>query len=413
MSLSVDIEKTYGEFTLHVAFETENEVFAILGASGCGKSLTLKCIAGIERPDRGVIRLDGDVLFDSERRINVPARKRNIGYLFQDYALFPNMTVLENIMCGAKDRALAQEFVERFYLEGKERLYPRQLSGGQKQRVALARMLAARPKYLLLDEPFSALDNHLKSRLERELMDVMDRYGRHAIFVSHDRNEVYRMTDRIAVMDNGDLVDIRPKAELFKAPRTLAATLLTGCKNVTGLERREGRLYAVDWGIYLHPAGEDAGQYRYAAVRAHYFEPMDTPEAEQAAYEQAGSERMELRRNELEQTVSEQTGSGQNELEQVGAERIGLGQDGTGLAGLEGGMDTVNCIECEIIREIEDTFSMVVLFRNKNSEQTGEEAVLTAEFSKEEWEVVRSQSILQGRALWLRIPEERIILLER
>ena len=382
MSLYVDIEKTYGDFTLRVAFETEDEVFAILGASGCGKSLTLKCIAGIERPDRGVIRLDGDVLFDSERRINVPARKRNIGYLFQDYALFPNMTVLENIMCGAKDRALAQEFVERFYLEGKERLYPRQLSGGQKQRVALARMLAAKPRYLLLDEPFSALDNHLKSRLERELLDVMDQYGRHVIFVSHDRNEVYRMTDRIAVMDNGSVVDIRPKKELFEAPRTLAATLLTGCKNVTGLEQREGSLYAVDWGIYLHTEEEDVGQYQYAAVRAHYFEP--------ATYEKT-------------------------ESEQAGAERTELESDGTAQTGLgcEDSADMVNCIECEIIREVEDTFSMVVLFRNKNSERTGEEAVLTAEFSKEEWEAIRSRTIFKGRALWLRIPEERIILLER
>lgn len=352
MSLCVDIEKTCGDFTLKVAFETEDEVFAILGASGCGKSLTLKCIAGIERPDRGVIRLDGDVLFDSERRINVPARNRRIGYLFQDYALFPNMTVFENIMCGAKDRALAQEFVERFYLEGKDGLYPRQLSGGERQRVALARMLSAKPRYLLLDEPFSALDNHLKSRLERELMDVMDQYGRHAIFVSHDRNEVYRITDRIAVMDNGSVVDVRPKAELFEAPRTLAATLLTGCKNVTGLEWRGDKLYALDWGIYLKVAGEDVGQYRYAAVRAHYFEPMEKP-------------------------------------------------------------DMVNCIECEIIREIEDTFSMVVLFRNKNSVQTREEAVLTAEFSKEEWEAIRNRTVIQGGTLWLHIPEERIILLER
>lgn len=352
MSLCVDIEKTCGDFTLKVAFETENEVFAILGASGCGKSLTLKCIAGIERPDRGVIRLDGEVLFDSKRHINVPARKRNIGYLFQDYALFPNMDVFDNILCGAKDRALAQEFVARFCLEGMEKLYPRQLSGGQKQRVALARMLAARPRYLLLDEPFSALDSHLKFRLERELMDIMDRYGRHVLFVSHDRNEVYRLTDRIAVMDNGAVADIRPKAELFEAPKTLAATLLTGCKNVTGLERRKEGLYAVDWGIYLHAAGENEGTFRYAAVRAHYFEPASGDLAE-------------------------------------------------------------NCVECEILREIEDTFSMVVLFRGRNSAQTGEKAVLAAEFSKEEWEAVRSRTILQGRPLWLRIPRERIILLER
>lgn len=363
MSLYVDIEKNCGDFHLKTAFETADEVFAILGASGCGKSLTLKCIAGIEKPDRGVIRLGDKVLFDSEKRIHVPARKRGIGYLFQDYALFPNMTVFENILCGAKDREPARELIERFYLEGKEKLYPAQLSGGQKQRVALARMLAAKPDYLLLDEPFSALDNYLKSRLERELMEVLDDYGRRALFVSHDRNEVYRLTDRIAVMEEGQVVDIRPKRELFEAPRTLAATLLTGCKNVTELEYREDGVYAPDWGIYLKTAGESghAGRYRYAAIRAHYFEPAEPASAD----------------------------------------------------GADQRLDECNILECEIIREIEDTFSMVILFRNKNARRTGDHSILTAEFAKEEWEKLRQRTVLCGRTLRLRIPEEKIIWMEK
>lgn len=369
MSLYVDIEKRLGAFCLKAAFETENEVFAILGASGCGKSMTLKCIAGIERPDRGVIRLDGRTLFDSEKHIDLPARKRRIGYLFQDYALFPNMTVFENILCGAGDRDLAAELAARFYLEGKEQLYPSQLSGGQKQRVALARMLAAKPDYLLLDEPFSAMDNYLKSRLERELMEVLDDYGRRALFVSHDRNEVYRLTDRIAVMENGEVADIRPKRELFEAPRTLAATLLTGCKNVTGLEYRKEGLYALDWGIYLRTAEAEAlsgTAWRYAAVRAHYFEAVTEP-----------PERSEA----------------------------DLSKDGE--------TTRYNLLQCEILREIEDTFSMVILFRNPRGEQTGDYAVLTAEFSKEEWADIRERTILQSRPLWLRIPEQKIILMER
>lgn len=359
MSLYVDIEKTVGNFTLRVNFETEDEVFAILGASGCGKSMTLKCIAGIEKPDRGCIILDDEVLFDSERRVNVPVRKRGIGYLFQDYALFPNMTVFENIMCGAGDKGITQEFIRRFYLEGKERLYPEQLSGGQKQRVALARMLSAKPRYLLLDEPFSALDNYLKSKLEREIMDVLENYGRNVLFVSHDRNEVYRLTDTIAVMENGRVVDIRPKRELFESPRTLAATLLTGCKNVTALELKEGGLYAADWGIYL--SVKDAGNlslYKYAAVRAHYFEPAE---------------------DIIDNRVAVQA----------------------------------NCMECEVIREIEDTFSMVILFKNKNMRYNEENSILTAEFDKEEWIKLKKHTVLSGKTLLLRIPEEKIILMEK
>ncbi|MCM1112623.1 MAG: ATP-binding cassette domain-containing protein [Muribaculum sp.] len=370
MSLYVEIEKNFGTFRLKTAFETENEVFAILGASGCGKSLTLKCIAGIEKPDKGIIRMGDRVLFDSEKRVNLPPGKRRIGYLFQDYALFPNMTVFENILCGARNRETAWEFVRRFYLDGKEKLYPAQLSGGQKQRVALARMLAAKPEYLLLDEPFSALDNYLKFRLERELMEVLDDYGRRALFVSHDRNEVYRLTDRIAVMEEGKVVDIRPKRELFASPRTLAATLLTGCKNVTELEYWADGVYARDWGIYLETDGTHDGRpshdgrpnhipYRYAAIRAHYFEP-------------------------LEESAEDMP---ENVLE--------------------------NVLECEIIREIEDTFSVSVLFRNKNARQTGDRSLLTAEFGKEEWADLRRRTILCGRPLRLRIPAEKVIWMEK
>ena len=141
---------------------------ALLGASGCGKSVTLKCIAGIMTPDRGHIILDGETLFDSEKHINLPPQKRRVGYLFQQYALFPNMTVLQNIRCGirsgsrAEKRRRAEKKLRRFRLEGLEKKYPTQLSGGQQQRTALARILASEPRAILLDEPFSALDGFLK-----------------------------------------------------------------------------------------------------------------------------------------------------------------------------------------------------------------------------------------------------------
>ena len=162
MALYVDIEKKCGDFLLKVKFTAQKEVLGLLGASGCGKSMTLKCIAGIEKPDKGVIRLDDKVFFDSEKRIHLPVQKRRVGYLFQDYALFPNMTVLQNILCSAGDRKKASEYVKRFFLDGKEQLYPAQLSGGQKQRTAMARMLAGEPEILMLDEPFTALDNYYR-----------------------------------------------------------------------------------------------------------------------------------------------------------------------------------------------------------------------------------------------------------
>ena len=159
MSLRVEIEKRLGNFALQAEFETREQTLALLGASGCGKSVTLKCIAGIMTPDKGRIELDGQVLFDAEKGINLPPQKRRVGYLFQQYALFPNMTVVQNICCGIRARGaererLVREQMRRFQLEGLEKSYPAQLSGGQQQRVALARILAGEPKAILLDEPF-------------------------------------------------------------------------------------------------------------------------------------------------------------------------------------------------------------------------------------------------------------------
>lgn len=347
MPLYVDIEKSCGDFKLKVCFETDKELFAILGASGCGKSLTLKCIAGIEKPDKGVIKLNGSVLYDSAKGINLPARKRKIGYLFQNYALFPHMTVMQNIMCGTKDKTKAEEFVRRFFLEGKEKLYPHQLSGGQMQRVALARMLSGSPEYVLFDEPFSALDNYLKAQLEREVLYVIEGFENGGIFVSHDRNEVFRMTDRIAVMENGNLMDIQEKHELFSAPKTLAATLLTGCKNVTRLEKRESGYYAIDWDMPLRVAGNQP--LKYAGIRAHFLEEV---------FDTSGE----------------------------------------------------NVIECEIQRVIEDTFSMIILFKNKRSGQTKRNYLgydmLTYELPKEHWQEIKD------RQLYLRIPPDKLILME-
>ncbi|MFR5131354.1 MAG: sulfate/molybdate ABC transporter ATP-binding protein [Terrisporobacter sp.] len=168
MSLILDIEKDFGSFYLKANIKQEKGVLGFLGESGCGKSMTLKCIAGIVKPDRGRIVLNGRVLFDSEKKINLPPQERRVGYLFQNYALFPHMTTKENIEIGlsnlSKDEKdkVVKEHLTKMKLEGFENRYPHQLSGGQQQRIAFARALACNPEILLLDEPFSALDNHLK-----------------------------------------------------------------------------------------------------------------------------------------------------------------------------------------------------------------------------------------------------------
>lgn len=283
MSLVVDIKKDFGRFRLDVEFEAgSGEVTGLLGASGCGKSVTLKCVAGIEKPDEGRIVLDGRVLFDSERRIDLTPQRRRVGYLFQNYALFPNMTLAQNIGVGVRDRAKRRETVERlvksFYLEGCEGKYPRQLSGGQQQRAALARILASEPEVLMLDEPFSALDSYLKWQVELELAELLERFPGPVLFVTHDRDEVRRLCGRVCVLDNGRSQAAQSVGELFDSPRTLSACLLSGCKNITRARRvSEKRIVALDWGVELEVEQELPEGLEYAGIRAHFVEPVEGP----------------------------------------------------------------------------------------------------------------------------------------
>lgn len=259
MSVLVDIEKTVGDFSLNVRFEAGNETLALLGASGCGKSMTLKCIAGIEVPDRGRIIVDGVTLFDSEKKINLSPQERHTGLMFQNFALFPNMTVLQNIRTGAKREpnkqkreAAVQHILSSFGLKELSGHYPCQLSGGQQQRVALARILISAPHILLLDEPFSALDSHLRFRLEREIRGVIRTFGKTVLLVSHDRDEVYRMADSIAIMGNGRIETCGEKRSVFAAPGTRTGAVLTGCKNISRLKKLgANRVRALDWGMEL------------------------------------------------------------------------------------------------------------------------------------------------------------------
>ena len=277
MVLSVDIEKTLGDFQLRVRFEAEREIMALLGASGCGKSMTLKCIAGIQHPDRGRIVLGDRVLFDSEARINLPPQKRRVGYLFQQYALFPHMTVEQNILAGARGstrserRAALEEMLATFRLEGLEKLRPGQLSGGQQQRGALARILAGQPELLLLDEPFSALDEHLKWQLELELSDTLKAFPGGVLFVSHSRDEVYRLCDTVCVLTQGKSDPKETVHQLFASPATVGAALISGCKNISPARVTPEGLFCSDWGVTLRTDQPVPAGVRYAGIRAHYF----------------------------------------------------------------------------------------------------------------------------------------------
>ena len=233
MALFVDIEKNFGNFRLNVKLDIGNEVLGLVGNSGCGKSLTLKCIAGIEKPDRGTIVLDGVTLFDSEKHINLSPQKRHTGLLFQSYALFPNMTVRQNIRAGTlrdkqtedeRNRKI-KEILDSFGLSQVADQYPRQLSGGQQQRTALARIMVSDPQILMLDEPFSALDSELKYHMEREVSAVIRNFGKTAILVSHDKGEAYRLCNRIAMVHNGHTEEILSKEEwLLKSNSVIITT---------------------------------------------------------------------------------------------------------------------------------------------------------------------------------------------
>lgn len=255
MSLIVDIEKKLGSFTLHAQFETDKGTMALLGASGCGKSVTLKCIAGIMTPDKGRIVLDGETLFDSEKRIDLTPQQRRVGYLFQQYALFPNMTVAQNILCGVRTgtkeerRRRVLEQLHRFRLEGMEKKYPAQLSGGQQQRVALARILVSEPRAILLDEPFSALDSFLKWNLELELSDLLADFGSPILWVSHDLHECYRNCKTVCVMENGMSAPVTDMDTLVRHPSTQSAARLVGCRNFLSAHRCEGGVQIESWDI--------------------------------------------------------------------------------------------------------------------------------------------------------------------
>jgi molybdate transport system ATP-binding protein len=225
-------------FALDVAWTAGEGVVVLFGPSGSGKSLTLRCLAGLERPDAGRIVVNGRVFFDSAAGVDLPPQQRRIGYVFQGYALFPHLSVGENIAFGlrgrprAEQRRRAGEVMERLGLSGLERRAPRELSGGQQQRVALGRALAVDPELLLLDEPLSALDAPLRRQLRDDLERTLRDWRIATVLVTHDLSEAYQLADRVVVYDHGRVIQASSKTEFLWQPSSERVARLIDMRNV-------------------------------------------------------------------------------------------------------------------------------------------------------------------------------------
>ena len=396
MELKVDIEKKLRNFTLRAKFTLHDEVFALLGASGCGKSMTLKCIAGLATPDRGHIELDGQVLYDNAQGIDLPPQARHIGYLFQSYALFPNMTIRDNIRFVAVGTRAEQEQkvaagLRRFHLEELADAYPAELSGGQQQRAALARILAADAKLLLLDEPFSALDNYLTWQLELEMLDVLQAYHGAALFVSHDRGEVYRLADRAAVIARGQMEPPRRRQELFHNPGTLAATVLTGCKNVSAAQ-----LAAAAASDMITEAGQSnaapvsaTSGTTASASTVTYVEVTDWHLTLQVAQVPPALRYVGLRAHFLAFCAP----GGVTQAEALQAHPVPV---------------PANVHRMQVTRVIEDVFSYLVMVRRAD---VTEARALRWELPKDAWQQIAA-ILPPDQTLWLYFPPEKIMLME-
>ena len=276
--LEVSIRKRLSSYDLAVDFITsEQKPLGFLGASGAGKSLILRCIAGIDTPDTGRIVLNDRVLFDSNKGVNLPSCDRKVGILFQNYALFPHLTIAQNVAFGlpqklsaAEIKAAVSQQLAAVQLEALAQRYPHELSGGQQQRVALARALASQPEALLLDEPFSALDTHLRSQIERQLITRLRSYHGITLLVTHNLEEAYRVCHQLLVLDNGTAIAHDSKHRIFEQPHTIRVAQLTGCKNFSpAVVIGEKKVKAQHWQCSLETIEPVPPNITQIGIRAH------------------------------------------------------------------------------------------------------------------------------------------------
>lgn len=277
IELIVDIQKQLPGFLLNVAFTADRTPLGLLGGSGAGKSLILRCIAGLDTPDKGRIVLNGKVLFDSDRGIDLPPRDRACGFLFQNYALFPHLTIAENIAFGMVQaqswREIKQEVEKQLIavdLPGMGDRYPGELSGGQQQRVALARAKASQPGIMLLDEPFSALDTYLRDKQEKLLRNNLIHYQGVTLFITHNLEEAYRVCPNLLVVDRGEIIANGTKQDVFEHPGNFRTAQLTGCKNFSrAVAIWDRRVKAIDWNCILETIEPIPESLEYVGIRAH------------------------------------------------------------------------------------------------------------------------------------------------
>ena len=286
MPLEVQIVKKLRDFALDATFVAGDAPLGILGPSGAGKTMLLRCIAGLDRPDRGRITLNGVALYDAEREIQVPARRRRVAMFFQHYALFPHRTVEENVAFGMRhlpreDRAKrVAALLDRAHAAELAKCYPRALSGGEQQRVAIARALAIEPEVLLLDEPLSALDTHLRSQVEAHLQETFAAYRRPALLVTHNIEEAYRLGEQLLVLSRGRVAASGEKEGIFRHPPSLEVARITGCKNFSRARAiGEGLVEALDWGCRLRVAQPLTRPPAYVGIRAHHIDFSESPAA--------------------------------------------------------------------------------------------------------------------------------------
>ncbi len=278
--LYADIHRRTGGFELNVLIESDASRIGILGESGSGKSMTLKSIAGIEAVDSGHIEVDGRVLYDSSEKIDLKPQKRNVGYMFQNYALFPTMNVMKNVMAGLgrpteENRSKAADMLRRFRMDGFEDRLPGELSGGQQQRVALARIMVTEPDLILLDEPFSALDSYLRDRMQVEMLEMLEDYPGQVVMVSHSRDELYRFSKELFILSSGSIIRHGETRSVFSEPESSVAARLTGCKNFSAAKALDGHtLEATDWGVVIKLDREIPADITTVGYRAHNFSPV-------------------------------------------------------------------------------------------------------------------------------------------